>query len=382
MAVLVAAAACAGAAEFAGPAPRTATLYVSTVGTIAPASTSVTLFVGAAAGGRVGEPLLVRSWLEFIRAFGELSRETELGSAVRLYFLNGGREALVVRAETGKGGVGERAVASALGRAKDFNIVCLPGVEDPGALRAAAQHCQERGATFLPDLPEACDTAAEADRWLSAHPGIRQSNVAAYVPWINIYSTSRRPRAVPPSGAIAGIIARTDIERGVWKAPAGTEAEVRGAVGLTAKLNADETDALTQLSVNTLRALPDGRVVVWGARTLSEDTEWRYVPVRRLSVFLEESISEGTRWVVFEPNDEPLWAKLRSCIGTFMQGLFSQGAFQGSKASDAYFVKCDRSTMTNADIQGGVCNVLVGFAPLKPAEFVVLRIQQKTAGKG
>src|SRR5439155_14319525 len=183
-----------------------------------------------------------------------------------------------------------------------------------------------------------------------------------------------------PCGVIAGVMARTDVQRGVWKAPAGIDASLNGISGLEVNLTNAENGQLNPLGINCLRTFPVFGRVVWGSRTargadqLADD--YKYVPVRRMALFLEESLFRGTQWVVFEPNDEPLWAQIRLNIGAFMQQLFRQGAFQGATPREAYFVKCDRTTTTQADINLGVVNILVGFAPLKPAEFVVIKIRQ------
>jgi hypothetical protein len=183
-----------------------------------------------------------------------------------------------------------------------------------------------------------------------------------------------------PCGAVAGVIARTDAQRGVWKAPAGLDATLVGVPELAVNLTDAENGELNPLGVNCLRSLPPAGRVVWGARTRVGDdrlsSQWKYLPVRRLALFIEESLYRGTQWVVFEPNDEPLWAQIRLNIGAFMHGLFRQGAFQGNKPADAYLVKCDRETTTQDDINRGVVNILVGFAPLKPAEFVIIKLQQ------
>jgi phage tail sheath protein FI len=183
-----------------------------------------------------------------------------------------------------------------------------------------------------------------------------------------------------PSGIVAGVMARTDAQRGVWKAPAGLDAALSGVRGLQVKLTDDENGQLNQLGINCLRTFPVAGSVVWGARTLRGADqladEYKYVSVRRTALFIEESLYRGTQWVVFEPNDEPLWAQIRLNIGAFMHNLFRQGAFQGTTPQDAYFVKCDKETTTQNDIDRGIVNILVGFAPLKPAEFVVIKIQQ------
>ena len=183
-----------------------------------------------------------------------------------------------------------------------------------------------------------------------------------------------------PCGAVAGVFARTDAQRGVWKAPAGLDATLTGVPELRVPLTDAEIGQLNPLGVNCLRALPVVGRVVWGARTLRGAdrlaSEWKYIPVRRLTLFVEESLYRGTQWVVFEPNDEPLWAQIRLNVGAFMQNLFRQGAFQGRTPQQAYLVKCDEETTTQNDIDRGIVNILVGFAPLKPAEFVLLKIQQ------
>jgi len=186
-------------------------------------------------------------------------------------------------------------------------------------------------------------------------------------------------KTIGPSGAIAGLMARIDSTRGVWKAAAGLEADLRGIVGLTVDLTDRENGVLNKIGVNCLRAFPNG-FVSWGGRTMdgSDDigSEWKYIPIRRLALFLSESLFRGTQWVVFESNDEPLWANIRLNLNAFMLGLFREGAFQGSTPDQAFFVKCDGETTTQADRNKGIVNIEVGFAPLKPAEFVVIRIQQ------
>jgi phage tail sheath protein FI len=179
---------------------------------------------------------------------------------------------------------------------------------------------------------------------------------------------------------MAGLYARTDAARGVWKAPAGTEARLAGVQALEYVASDAENGVLNPLGLNVLRTFPVVGTVSWGARTMvgadALADEWKYVPVRRLALFIEESLYRGTQFVVFEPNDEPLWAQIRLSVGTFLNGLFRQGAFQGATPREAYLVKCDATTTTQADIDLGIVNIYVGFAPLKPAEFVIIQIQQ------
>jgi phage tail sheath protein FI len=184
-----------------------------------------------------------------------------------------------------------------------------------------------------------------------------------------------------PCGLVAGIMARTDVRRGVWKAPAGIDdGGINGIQGLQVNLTDNENGTLNPIGINCLRAFPIIGRVVWGARTLRGADqladEYKYVPIRRLALFIEESLYRGLQWVVFEPNDEPLWAQIRLNVGAFMQNLFRQGAFQGKSPREAYFVKCDRETNPQYDIDRGIVNIHVGFAPLKPAEFVIIKLQQ------
>ena len=262
-----------------------------------------------------------------------------------------------------------------------YNIVVVPGLTDSATIQSLQQRARQRRAFLLVDCDEN-DTVAGVVATLAGKTGADAPNSAFYFPWVLAPDPLQNGaiRAFPPSGFVAGILARTDATRGVWKAPAGTEASLTGATGLAITMSDAENGQLNPNAVNCLRTLPVYGNVVWGARTLHGDndrgSEWKYVPVRRLALFLEESLYRGTQWVVFEPNDGPLWAQIRLNIGAFMQGLFRQGAFQGTSPRQAYFVKCDAETTTQADIDLGVVNIFVGFAPLKPAEFVVLKIQQ------
>ena len=176
------------------------------------------------------------------------------------------------------------------------------------------------------------------------------------------------------------MFARTDAQRGVWKAPAGLDATLVGVPQLEVVLTDGENGDLNPLGINCLRAFPIAGRVVWGARTLRGADqladEYKYIPVRRTALFIEESLYRGLKWVVFEPNDEPLWAQIRLNVGAFMHNLFRQGAFQGTSPREAYFVKCDKESTTQNDINLGIVNIVVGFAPLKPAEFVIIKLQQ------
>jgi phage tail sheath protein FI len=274
-------------------------------------------------------------------------------------------------------------VGSITDRIDIFNLLCVPGETDAttlGALQAAAK---ARRAFLIADAPVTATVASLNSAGVAAAlTSIDAPNAAFFFPWVKAPDPLQDDTLTdfPPSGFVAGVFARTDSTRGVWKAPAGSEAALVGATGLSIQMSDAENGQLNPLGINCLRHLPVYGNVVWGARTVhgqsDRGSEWKYVPVRRMALFLEESLYRGTQWVVFEPNDEPLWAQIRLNIGAFLQGLFRQGAFQGRTPREAYFVKCDRETTTQADINLGIVNILVGFAPLKPAEFVVLRLQQ------
>jgi phage tail sheath protein FI len=262
-----------------------------------------------------------------------------------------------------------------------FNLICVPGLINGATIKTMQQRAQERRAFLIVDCDEA-DTVATVAATLPGKTGAEGRNAGFFFPWVQAPDPLQQNalRAFPPCGFVAGICARTDAARGVWKAPAGVEAALNGAAGLTITMSDAENGQLNPHAVNCLRTLPVYGNVLWGSRTMDGDdargSEWKYVPVRRMALFLEESLYRGTQWVVFEPNDEPLWAQIRLNIGAFLQGLFRQGAFQGASPKQAYFVKCDRETTTQADIKLGIVNIFVGFAPLKPAEFVILKIQQ------
>lgn len=305
--------------------------------------------------------------------------------------LKNGNDGSVPDAAAYKGSDEKKTGLYALEKADIFNLLCIPPAErdadtDVEIYKEALPYCRKRRAILLVDPRKEWDAKApsEIPGLLSglSLPGNDLVNAAIYYPRLIQADPLRegQPDKFVPSGAVAGVIARTDTQRGIWKAPAGLDASVGGIVGLTVKLTDKENGLLNPYAINCLRTFPVSGTVVWGARTMRGadqlGSEWKYLPVRRVALFIEESLYRGTQWVVFEPNDEPLWAQIRLNVGAFMNDLFRQGAFQGSAPKDAYFVKCDKETTTQSDINRGVVNVLVGFAPLKPAEFVVIKLQQ------
>lgn len=267
-----------------------------------------------------------------------------------------------------------------------FNLMVIPRTtqlsdsEAKTVLAAATTFCEAERAMLIID-PAPDKAWSDMADYVSGL-GISSRNAAIYFPQIAYADPldGFRVRNIPASGTVAGVISRTDATRGIWKAPAGTEAALRGAQGLSYTLTDQENGVLNPLGINCLRSFPVHGRIVWGARTLrgadAQADDYKYIPVRRVALYIEESLYRGLQWVVFEPNDEPLWAQIRLNVGAFMQTLFRQGAFQGSSPRDAYFVKCDKETTTQSDINLGIVNIVVGFAPLKPAEFVILKIQQ------
>jgi uncharacterized protein len=274
----------------------------------------------------------------------------------------------------------------ALQKADLFNLLCIPpylntGDVDSSLLDDAIAYCEKRRAFMLVDPPtgwvDKDDAKSGVDTVCTS-----SKNAAVFFPRVSMPNPLRDKQLEDfvPCGAVAGVFARTDTQRGVWKAPAGLEATLNGVPKLKVSLTDPEIGELNQLGVNCLKVMPGVGRLVWGSRTLKGSdrlaSEWKYIPIRRLALFLEESLYRGTQWVVFEPNDEPLWAQIRLNVGSFMHNQFRKGAFQGSSPKDAYFVKCDGETTTQNDRDQGIVNILVGFAPLKPAEFVIIKISQ------
>lgn len=274
----------------------------------------------------------------------------------------------------------------ALLKADLFNLLCIPppkfgGDTGKSTWDNATTFCEKRRAMLIVDSPVSWTDigAVTADTTFIT---TRSANAVIYFPHVKMANPLKNNQVEEfvPCGVMAGVLARTDGQRGVWKAPAGTEAGLVGVRQLGVSLTDGENGQLNPIGINCLRSFPVIGPVSWGARTLKGAdilaSQWKYLPVRRLALYIEESLYRGTQWAVFEPNDKPLWSELRLNVGAFMHNLFRQGAFQGSSPRDAYLVKCDSDTTTQNDIDAGIVNILVGFAPLKPAEFVIIQIQQ------
>jgi phage tail sheath protein FI len=362
---------------------------------IAGVPTSTAAFVGSVGSGPCDLAIHLHALTEFERVFEAAAETDPLRLAVELFFANGGTEAVVVRA----GGEDSSTPAAirglqALDGVERFDLLCLPGLyaDTPrtelttiaAVLEAASRYCAQRGAILLidplPDWQSVDDVVSGPSSIGAITTSVEGGNAVAFFPNLLVATqASSMPRE--PAGAIAGVIARTDRSRGIWKAPAGLEAAISGTVGVASAINTTDAASLAAVGVNTIRQFPGTGVVPWGARLLASvtrgDPEWQYVNIRRVLIFLEHSIDAGTQWVVFEPNDEPLWATVRQSVECFLASLFRQGAFAGRTANEAYFVKCGPDTMTQDEIDNGVVNIVVGFAPLRSAEFVTFRIQRR-----
>ena len=275
----------------------------------------------------------------------------------------------------------------ALLKADPINLLVIPPYTNAGDIEvevrtAALTYAEDHAAVFVMDPPAGWTTRALAVTGANAASFTTSNHAALYFPRVQQPDPTRdgMMTTVGAAGAVAGIIASTDATRGVWKAPAGLDARLTGVEALSVPLTDDDIGFLNPIGVNCLRVTPGVGHVVWGARTREGadrlSSQWKYLPVRRLALYIEQSLYQGLQWVVFEANDEPLWSQIRLNVGSFMNQLFRQGAFQGTSPRAAYFVKCDKDTTTQADRDLGVVNIDVGFAPVKPAEFVILRLQQ------
>ena len=271
------------------------------------------------------------------------------------------------------GGPGKRTGLAAFKELNNVSIMAIPGVTSPAVQLALVAHCANTGASFaVLDVPQELVKPQDV---LAHREKIDSDYAAMYHPWIQIYDAlNKKPAYIPPSGAVCGIYARTDNERGVHKAPANEV--VYNCIGLSCLYNKAEQDILNPAGVNLIRALPGQGIRVWGARTCSSNSLWKYVNVRRLFIYLEESIKSQTNWAVFEPNDEMLWARVGRTIRAFLRDMWRNGALVGTTEDQAFFVNIGRDTMSQNDILNGRLICEIGVAPSRPAEFVIFRITQ------
>lgn len=376
-------------------------LYISEaqgVGSIAGVTTSVAAFVGFCSQGPVDQAQPVRSWREYELLFGGLDGE-EMGYAVASFYENGGGEAWVVRvlgppSGDGLGLIGDassRTGLHALEGAGAFNLLCLPdarrltGDAHTAVAAAGAAYCRMRRAFLVLDLPAGVDTIEAAQGWVTDDaPKLGSENssyAAAYWPEPLVADPldAGRARRIAASGTMAAVYACCDRDRGVWQAPAGITRSIAGVLDLAVNLTDAENGLINPLGLNALRTFPVYGTVPWGGRTLqgadSLASDWKYIPVRRLALYIEESLAAGLAWTVFEPSSERLWTTVRRAADDFLNGLWRQGGLSGASPKSAYFVKCDSTTTTMADIEAGRLNLVIGFAPIRPAEFLVIQLQ-------
>ncbi|MBI4403745.1 MAG: phage tail sheath family protein [Deltaproteobacteria bacterium] len=346
-------------------------------------------FLGQCSEGPVDKPVLVTSWAQYQKTFGGVAQGGYLAHAVYGFFLNGGSRCYVCNlgpkqenqteeqvAASIKGvdkGPSHRTGLEAFKAIEEISLVAAPGFTSQMVHQLLSDHaalCGDRMA-ILDGLEDLGETQ------LHEFPRIGDSKEAGlYWPWISVYDeSSKKVLSVPPSGHVMGTIARVDTERGVHKAPANEV--IRGALGLKYTLTRNEQALLNPRGINVIRDLDDMGIRIYGARTLSTDTEWKYLNVRRLFQVVKQSITKGTEWVVFEPNDDTLWGNIRRNIQAYLKTLWSSGALMGKTPDEAFFVKCDASTNPPENIDRGIVTIEIGIAPVKPAEFVQINIQQK-----
>lgn len=372
--------------------------------------TSTAVFIGDAPLGNamVNQARAVNNWSEFVARFmpEQNRKSTILSNAVYGFFENGGSRCFIVNTG-GDDGIQDALAAAAI--EDEIAIVAAPGRSDPATHAALQAHCEDlKDRVAILDTPEEVEdigllTQAETvpvpkdeggggkgRRSRAADEGPKEGGMlpaqsdrgftTVYFPWLTVMDPiSNTLINVPPSGHMAGIWARTDAMRGVHKAPANET--VNGALNLTYRLTRDEQGVLNDVGVNCIRLFARSGIRVWGARTRADAaSEWRYVNVRRLFCMIEESLAEGTNWIVFEPNDRTLWKHIRRDIGAFLTRVWRDGALFGSTPDEAFFVKCDDETNPPDVIDAGQVVAIVGIAPVKPAEFVVFQVMQSAAG--
>ncbi len=367
------------------PMPGAPGMDVDALATVPPrpipgAETGVCAFVGAFSHGPSGKAAAVSSLFEFERAFGGAQGLGEAPQAVSQFFLNGGGEAVLVRTPSNSlASLEEGLNVLAASRADGFDLLCVPDAAHVSD-RAVALYekaltvCRLHRATLLVDPPPGLEGDMDMAAWLQQAVPLRSPDAALYYPRLRLDSGAD----AGPSGSVAGIIARFGRERGVWKAPAGPGATISGA-GLDIALTAQRQEVLNPQGINVIRAMGSAGPLVWGSRTLSVEAEWRHLAVRRTVLFLERSLRQGLEWTANEPNDEPLWEGIRASADGFLEELWRAGALMGAAPRDAWFVQCGRQTTTDADLRQGHINMVIGFAPIRPGDFLTFRLELKAA---
>ncbi len=345
--------------------------------------------IGQVTQGPVQKPQLVTSWAAYQKLFGGIKEGGYLAHAVYGFFLNGGSRCYVLNVGAPKEGQTEDEVAGdikgedkgpqlrtglqAFKAIEDIAMVAAPGFTGKTIHALLSDHASECGDRMA--VLDGVEDLKEIQ--LHEFPRIGDSKEAAlYWPWISVFDESTKKLAyVPPSGHVMGTIARVDTERGVHKAPANEV--LRGALGLKYTLTRNEQALLNPRGINVIRDLDDMGIRIYGARTLSADSEWKYVNVRRLFQVVKQSVTKGTEWVVFEPNDQELWGNVERNIRAYLKTLYNNGALMGKTPEEAFYVRCNEQTNPKENLDLGIVTIEIGIAPVKPAEFVQINIQQK-----
>ena len=347
----------------------------------APAPTGVTAFIGPLNTGPANIAVHTRDYDGFEAVFGDSSDNTPMALSVRQFFDNGGELAYVVRSGNADAGASAaRALHQgifALEEVETFDLMCMPGASDGGVLTSAEGYCRDRGALLLADAPLRAETPAQVLASISGG-WPRSSHAAVFHPWVYVEGKDGKRHLAPPSGGVAGMLARNDAARGVWKAPAGRQAQLEGVRALHASIGEPDATRLAEAGVNCLRMASSLGAVCWTARTLHPadrpTPELAQIPVRRMANFLEDSLVPALHWTRFERNDATLWAHIAAQAEEFMHGLFTAGAFQGDTEAQAYYVRCGMDTIRSEDLTQGRVGIDLGFAPVKGGEFVKVRI--------
>ncbi len=325
--------------------------------------TNLAGFIGLARDASAAA-IAVSSFAEFEQKLGS-SVTGYLSYAVKGFFENGGKQCSIVTINS------TQTIDDGLNLldGADVSIVACPDEHSlPDAAAKIVQHCGQRKDRFA-----ILQSPAEPPAPAMHNPPVESSYAAYYFPWLQVAGLSGAPVAtVPPCGHIAGVYARMDSEHGVFRAPAGVQ--ILGVHALQQNVTENDANLLNERGINSLRAFPGRGILVWGARTTSPDSEWKYISIRRLIVYIEQSLQQGLRWTVFEPGGPPVWQAVVQDVQNFLLGLWRSGGLVGTTPEQAYFVRCDHSTMTQADVDAGRLVMVVGIAPVRPAEFVIIRI--------
>jgi len=354
---------------------------------------STAAFLGECSQGREHQAIYIASWTQFEKEFGGFAESPYLAHAVYGFFANGGstcyvcnlgspavertEEDLIAELIGEDKGPGRRKGLHALKDKEDIALVAAPGLSSKEAHAAIKSHCDSMGDRFaILDSPEELETGLDEMYRPSA-----SENAAYYFPWVEVFDPSKKSNTYqPPSGYVAGLMARIDGERGIHKAPANEN--LRGVTGLKYTLTRTEQSSLNPRGINLIRDFGDGGIKVYGARTISDDPEWKYVNVRRLFLNVRETIEKGTEWAVFEPNNPTLWGNLKRNIAAYLKTMFQNGSLAGTTPDEAFYVVCDSRNNPQEFIDQGIVNIDIGIAPLKPAEFIKINIQQHYADDG